>query len=74
MFNLKEMQKKGSISMDGTTKKLVGVMVVLILIGAFAPTIFENANLSGTGAPSWLITVAPILIAVVILFVILKLK
>lgn len=73
MFNLKEMQKKGSGVMGGTADKLIGTLVVLVLVGAFATTIFSNANLSGTGAPDWLVTVTPILVALVFFYIIYRL-
>ena len=68
--SLQKMGKKGSKQLVNT---LVGLLVGLIMVVSFAPTIFENANFTGTGAPAWLITIVPILVAVGLFYAIYKL-
>jgi len=71
-LKLKKLQKRGSVSSKNVTDTIVGLMVALILVTSFAPTIFTNSNLTGTGAPTWLITVLPILAGVALLYIILR--
>lgn len=70
LLSLQHMSKKGSAQISN---KLISVLVGLILVGALAPTIFEYANLSGSGAPSWLITLSPILVGVGIFYMLYRL-
>lgn len=67
-FDLKEMQKKGSIGFDKTTNTLIGIVITIVLVIAFAPTIFGGlANLTLVeGVPSWLVVAAPIVVGVTV--------
>lgn len=73
-FNLVAVQKKGNASMNKTTGALVGVLIAVILVVAFAPEIFGGiANLSSvSGVPSWVLTLAPILLGLMLIGVIAK--
>lgn len=52
--NLFALQKKG-MNIGSSTGKLVGILVVLVVAGALAPTIFTSLNSTNlSAAPSWL--------------------
>lgn len=48
---------------------LIGLLIVLVVTAALAPTLFST-NLTGSGAPAWLVTLWPVLIAIAILVLI----
>lgn len=81
LFSLDKAQKKGSAQVDNTADKLITVLVVIILVVSLAGTMFTytgsgatgfaNSSVNG-GAPTWLVTLFPILLAIAILYIILK--
>lgn len=72
MFDLKSMQKKGAVGFGSSMDKSITVLLVVVLVGALAPTMFETNWSAITGAPSWVGTIVPILIAVAIIYLIYK--
>lgn len=74
IFDLKAMQKKGSLNMKGTMTILIGALIAVLLVVEFAPQIFGGlSNLSAVaGVPSWVTIVAPILGGLLVLGVIAK--
>jgi len=53
---LATLQKKG-MAIGGGVQKIVGILVILVVMGALAPTIFTSLNSTNLGdAPSWLST------------------
>lgn len=71
LFDLRKLQKKGSVTMNATTDKLVGGLVVVVLAGALAPTIF-GVNWSSVGAPEFVVVAVPIIIGVGVFYLIWK--
>lgn len=74
MFKIEEMQKKGAFSMNNTVDKLIGALITIILVVAFAPQIYDGLDslANVTGLPTWLVTVASPVITVGILYLIMK--
>lgn len=51
---LGKMQKRG-MAIGGGVQKIVGILVILVVMGALAPTIFTSLNATNlSDAPSWL--------------------
>lgn len=56
---------------DGKVALLIGLVVVIVMIVAVAPTMFAGINSTNIpGAPSFFITVFPIIIAAGLIFLI----
>lgn len=45
----------------GKIAGLIGALIFIVLVGALGPTMFSDLNI--TGAPAWLATVLPIVVA-----------
>lgn len=71
-FDINAMQKKGQVAFGGSMDKAITVLLVVVLVGALAPTMFETNWSAITGAPSWVGTIIPILIGVAIIYLIYK--
>jgi len=67
-FNLMKMQKKG----EAKVNVLIGVVVLLILVGALAPTALNSLfNTSAyVGVPAWVTTTLGIMGAVAFIYII----
>lgn len=65
----KESNKKGAGNVKGIVGVLIGIVIVLTVITAVAPTMFNGSN-NISGAPSWFNTVYPIMIAAGLIFLI----
>ncbi len=66
-----ELQKKGMKSVNSRIEGLIGLVLVLVIVVALAPTIFTSASdLNTTGAPAWVQPVVLVTLGVVILMII----
>lgn len=58
---------------NGTVKVLIGLLIVLIFVGALAGTIFTSINSTAlASAPSWVATTLPIVAGVGLVILLLK--
>jgi hypothetical protein len=66
---MKQERVKGNIQM------LVGLLVLVVLLGAFAGIIFSSVNSTslGVNAPAWTVTVFPVVVGITLLLLVLKL-
>ena len=69
-----KMSKRGQVSADGLTQKMVAITVFALLAAALVPTVLTSfTNLSSSGiALASLFAVLPILLAVFIFFAIFR--
>jgi cytochrome c biogenesis factor len=61
--------KKGEMNVSSIIYTLIGVLVVIVMIVAVAPTMF-NGTSTITGAPGFFNTIFPILIAAALIFLV----
>ena len=61
-MNLRLLQDKGGKKFGGKVELLIGMVLVVVLVTALAPTIFTNLGLLGEETPAW---VASVLIVIV---------
>lgn len=80
-FDLLIAQKKGAAHVSNATDKLIGVLVVVLLVSVLAGTIFGYLGTGATGlgnttlnpgVPTWLPTVLIVLVAVGILYLVIR--
>ena len=59
MFDLKAMSKKGQKGLEGSIEKAVGAVILVAIVAALSPEIFEDLDglSTATGVPSWVPTV-----------------
>jgi hypothetical protein len=53
------------MSVNAKATTIFGFLIILVIATALAPTLFSSANLSGSGAPTWVVTITPIVVAAI---------
>jgi hypothetical protein len=74
-FNLSKMQtsnKKGAVKFEGAVDVVIGLILVIALVSGTASSLF-NFSWTSAGAPIWVTTVAGIVVAVIIVYLLLGL-
>lgn len=56
-----KLNKKGSVNIDSKVTLMIGLVIIISILVALAPTLFVGLN-NIAGAPSWVNTVLPIIV------------
>lgn len=66
---LEKKRKKGSAKINATVYAIIGIVLVVVLLTAVAPTAFSGSN-NITGAPTFFTTIYPLMIAMAFILLI----
>ncbi len=71
-FNIKELQEKGQAGLNRKMTGLIGAVIVIFLVVALAPEIFDELEAldTSTSVPGWIYTVLVVIVGAGIVFLV----